>query len=102
MKKTIKSNKIKTWLFEKIKLINLQSDSSINKKGSEINKIINKKEELQLKYIQFLCRKIHRNMQDYKTIASNYMLINWTTGKPWTNSWNGTTFHSIIRKTCYC
>lgn len=59
MKKTIKSNKIKikTWLFEKIKLINLQSDSSINKKGSEINKIINKKEKFQLTYAQFLCRK---------------------------------------------
>lgn len=80
MKKTTKSNKIKikTWLFEKIKLINLQSDSSINKKGSEINKIINKKEKFSTDICTISMQKIHRNMV-CKTTVSNYMLINQTT-----------------------
>ena len=44
MKQTVKINKTKSWFFEKIKLTNLQPDSS-RKKKNQINKIRNEKGE---------------------------------------------------------
>ena len=41
----VKINKTKNWFFEKIKLTNLQPDSS-RKKKNQINKIRNEKEEV--------------------------------------------------------
>ena len=48
MKETIvKINKTKSWFFEKIKLTNLQPDSTRKKKKNQINKLEMKKERLQ-------------------------------------------------------
>ena len=45
MKETIiKINKTKSWFFKKIKLTNLQPDSSRTKEKNQINKIRNEKE----------------------------------------------------------
>ena len=47
MKKTIlKIHKTKRWFFEKIKLTNLQPDSSRKKEKNQINKLRNEKEEV--------------------------------------------------------
>ena len=47
MKETIvKMNKTKSWFFEKIKLTNLQPDSSRKKEKNQINKLRNEKGEV--------------------------------------------------------
>ena len=47
MKETIvKSNKTESWFFEKIKLTNLQPDSSRKKEKNQINKLRNEKGEV--------------------------------------------------------
>ena len=47
MKETIvKMNKTKSWFLQKIKLINLQPDSSRNKEKNQINKLRNEKGEV--------------------------------------------------------
>ena len=47
MKETIvKTNKTRSWFFEKIKLTNLYPDSSRKKDKNQINRIRNEKEEV--------------------------------------------------------
>ena len=80
MKETVvKINKTKSWFFEKIKLTNLQPDSSRKKERRiKSTKLEMKKERLQ------------QTMQKYKglleTIMNNYMAIKWITWKKWTDS----------------
>ena len=56
--KIVKTNKTKSWFFEKIKLTNLQTDSS--RKKNQINKIRNEKGEVTTDNAE-----IQRNISDY-------------------------------------
>ena len=61
MKKTIvKINKTKSWFFEKIKLTNLQPDSSRKREKNQINKIRNEKGEVTIDNTE-----IQRIIRDY-------------------------------------
>ena len=81
MKETIaKTNKTKSWFFEKINKIDKPLARLIKKKRekSQINKIRNENGEI-----------ITDNMVIQRIIRdtiSNYMTIKWTTWKKWTNS----------------
>ena len=75
MKKTIEnSNETKSCFFEKIKLINVQPDSSRKKKGESSNQ---KKIEIKRSYI-YTSQKIQRIKE---TSTSNSMPTKWTTQK---------------------
>ena len=61
MKETIiKINKTKSWFFKKIKLTNLQQDSSRTKEKNQINKIRNEKGEVTINNAE-----IQRIIRDY-------------------------------------
>ena len=85
-RKTItKTNKTKSWFFEKIKLINLYPDSSRKRgRGLKSVKLEMKKEKLQ--------RTPQKYSTSKETTTSNSMPIKWTTWKKWTNSQKGITF----------
>ena len=74
----------KSWFFEKIKLINLKSDSRKKKRRSESINLEIKKNKLQL--------TLKTYPGSYGTGKSNCMPIKWKTWKKWTNSLKGTTF----------
>ena len=83
MKETIvKINKTKSWFFEKIKLTNLQPDSS-RKKKNQINKIRNEKEEVTTDNAE-----IQRIIRDYYS----YMAIKQIPWKKWTDSQKNSIF----------
>ena len=68
MKDTIvKINKTRSWFFEKIKLTNLQTDSS-RKKKNQINKIRNEKEEVKTDNaeIQRIIREYYKQLYGKK------------------------------------
>ena len=71
MKEIVKINKTKSQFFEKIKLTNLQPDSSRKKEKNQINKIRNEN---------------YRNTKDYETIVNNYMTIKKIIQRKWTES----------------
>ena len=71
MKETIvKINKTKSWFFEKIKLTNLQPDSSRKKEKNQINKIRSEKEEVTTdnakiqRIIREYCEQLSGNKMD--------------------------------------
>ena len=71
MKETIiKINKTKSWFFKKIKLTNLQPDSSRTKEKNQINKIRNEKEEVTTdnaqiqRIIRDYCEQLYENKTD--------------------------------------
>ena len=71
MKETIvKINKTKSWFFEKIKLTNLQPDSSRKKEKNQINKIRSEKEEVTIdnaeiqRIIREYCEQLSGNKMD--------------------------------------
>ena len=71
MKETIiKINKTKSWFFKKIKLTNLQPDSSRTKEKNQINKIRNEKGEVTTdnaeiqRIIRDYCEQLYENKTD--------------------------------------
>ena len=80
MKKTrVKINKTKSWFFEKIKLTNLQPDSS--RKKEESNKIRNEKGEVTTD-----------NEEIQRIIMNNYMAIKQITWMKWIGSQKSSIF----------
>ena len=77
---TVKINKTKSLLFEKINKIDKPLARFIKKKREEnqINKIRNEKGEVTTNNAE-----IHRTIRD---IMNNYMAIKWITWKKWTDS----------------
>ena len=87
-----KTNKMKSWFFEKINKIDKILPRLIKEKRerNQINKIRNEKGE-----IKTAITEIQRIIKDYyKQLYAN----KWTTMKKWTNAWKGTIFQDWTRK----
>ena len=81
METTGKISKTKSWFFEKI--------NKLNKPLATLKK---KREKNQINKIRNENGKITMDNTETERIISNYMPLEWTTWKKWTNSYKSITF----------